>query len=351
MRKRYIDYLRVISMLAVVMIHICTTAMTDFSEGVGTYKGVLFVSVTNLLHFAVPVFFMISGALLLNPKKEMTLERLLKRYILKYAGVILTFCWLFSFIEIVFDSHAIRPVYFLRSFLNMLQGKTWAHMWYMYTLLGVMLILPLLRWIVRMAERKDIVYLIIVFGTFLSILPCLRKVTGFELGIQFPIVSVYVLHMLLGYWIDADVIRWSDKVGKWILVCVGILLVIASYFQVISESCTGFIGEYYSPVMIIYSMALFMLIKNTAKRSDSTQSSKCKVKIAGGGVIDLLSEYSFGVYIIHMFWINLAYKLLGVNPFVLNTVAMIIFLWITIVVLSVLTTIFIKKIPILKMML
>ena len=199
MRKRYIEYLRVISMLAVVMIHICTTAMTDFSDGVGTYKGAIFVSVTNLLHFAVPVFFMISGALLLNPKKEMTLEKLLKKYLLKYACVILIFCWAFAWLEIVFDRRDVRLAYFSQSFLDMLQGKTWAHMWYMYALLGVMLILPLLRWTARMAKGKEIAYLIAVLGFFLSVLPFFNRMTGFKAGIQFPISSVYIFHMLMSY--------------------------------------------------------------------------------------------------------------------------------------------------------
>ena len=279
MRKRYIDYLRVISMLSVVMIHICTTAMTDFNDGIGTYKGVLFVSVTNLLHFAVPIFFMISGALLLNPKKEITLERLLKRYILKYAGVILTFCWLFSFIEIIFDKHDFQLVYIGQSFLNMLQGRTWAHMWYMYALLGVMFVLPLLRWTARMATRTEITYLIILLGVFLSILPLAEALTGFEMGTQFPIISVYLFHMLLGYWIDTGSIHWSNKAcGAVVAGCV-ILLFIDSYYTVMRESWVGFAGGYSSPIMIMYSIALFMIIKN--KTNDAREEHMTRTKMGG----------------------------------------------------------------------
>ena len=282
MHKRYIDYLRVISMLSVVMIHICTTAMTDFDDGIGTYKGALFVSVTNLLHFAVPVFFMISGALLLNPKKEMTLEKLLKKYLLKYACVIIVFCWAFAWIEIVFDQHDIQLAYFLQSFLNMLQGKTWAHMWYMYTLIGVMLILPILRWIVMMAKGKEITYLIAVFGFFLSVLPFFNRITGFNAGIQFPISSVYIFHMLLGYWIDTGTIRWSRRTSGIIITCCSALLITASCLHVIKNAGTGFVGDYTSPVMIIYSAALFMLLKNT-EFSAETQATGRTAKIVRGG--------------------------------------------------------------------
>lgn len=282
MRKRYIDYLRVISMLSVVMIHICTTAMTDFSDGIGTYKGALFVSATNLLRFAVPVFFMISGALLLNPKKEISLGKLLKKYILKYACVILIFCWAFALIEIVFDKHDIQFAYFLQSFLNMLLGKTWAHMWYMYALLGVMLILPILRWTAKMAEGRDITYLIVVFGIFLSILPFLNRAVDFNIGIQFPIISVYLFHMLLGYWIDTGIIRWSNKISGIIIATCCALLVVASYADVIWSIETSFIGDYSSPIMIIYAASIFMLLKN-AKYKVGEKMTEPRVRISWGG--------------------------------------------------------------------
>lgn len=347
MRKRYIDYLRVISMLAVVMTHICTTAMTDFSDGIGTYKGVLFLSVTNLLHFAVPVFFMISGALLLNPKKEITLGKLLKKYLLKYASVILIFCWGFALIEIVFNKHDIQLIYFLQSFLNMLQGKTWDHMWYMYTLLGVMMILPILRWTAKLAEGRDITYLVVIFGIFLSVLPSLNGIVDFNIGIQFPVISVYILHMLLGYWIDTEIIHWSNKISGIIITTCCVLLVIVSYFDVMWDFESRVVGGYSSPVMIIYAASLFMLIKN-AKYKVEEKMTEPRARISWGGVIDLLSKYSFGVYIIHMFWINLAYKLFRINPFVPNVVAMMLLLWIVVVVLSVITTMIMKKTPVIR---
>ena len=295
MRKRYIDYLRVISMLAVVMIHICTTAMTDFSDGIGTYKGALFVSVTNLLHFVVPVFFMISGALLLNSKKEMTLGKLLKKYILKYACVILIFCWAFALIEIVFDKHDIQLAYFLQSFINMLQGKTWAHMWYMYALFGVMLVLPILRWTAKMAKGRDIVYLVAIFGMFLSVLPFLNRIVDTNIGIQFPIISVYLFHMLLGYWIDTGVIHWSNKISGIIIVCCCVLLVIASYFDVIWNIETSFLGDYSSPIMIIYAASLFMLLKN-AKYKIAEKKTEPIARISWGGNRFTIKMFFWGIY-------------------------------------------------------
>lgn len=65
----------------------------------------------------------------------------------------------------------------------------------------------------------------------------------------------------------------------------------------------------------------------------------------------MLASCSFGVYIIHMFWINLAYKLFGINPFVPNAFVMMIGLWIVVACLSVLTAMLMKKVPIINKLL
>lgn len=351
-RKQYIDYLRVISMLAVVMIHVCTTAMTDFTDGNGTMKGVLFYGARNVLHFAVPIFFMITGALLLNPQKDISLHKLLKSYIFKYVCVILTFCWAYSLIEIIFNNHDLKPIYFLQSFFDMLQGKTWAHMWYMYSLLGIMLVLPILRWVARMADKQHILYLIIVLGLFLSILPFIKDMTGFNLGVALPINSEKFLFLLLGYWIDQKAIRINRKLSTIIIFCCIITLTVTAWFQVIKGVYLDYVPSYSSPFIVIYSASIFSLFRtkerNMVQTSDKNKTGKLK-KIEKS-VIDLLSTCSFGVYLVHMFWINLAYKFLEINPFTPNAFMMMFIVWFAVVLLSVITTKILKIILPFKLM-
>lgn len=269
--KRYIDYLRVISMCAVVMMHVCVTAMSEFSDGMGTMKGALFCGVKNILNFAVPVFFMITGALLLNPEKDISLQKLLKSYILKYACVILTFCWAYSLIEIIFNNHNLRPIYFLWSFADMLQGKTWDHMWYMYSLLGVLFALPILRWIAKMARGKDIIYLMVILGAFLSVLPFVEEMTGFRLGIVFPITADTFLLLLLGYWSDQEIIHLKNSLIVAIIIGSVVILGFAAYFQIIRDINLVYISRYGSPILIVYSLAIFVLIRKVGMKESLKQ--------------------------------------------------------------------------------
>lgn len=95
-RIAYLDYLRVISMLGVVFNHIFVTARTDFSNHSQNFE-ILCWCIRGVMHFCVPIFFMISGFLFLNPKKIITIKDLFKKYILKYIFIILTFGWRICF--------------------------------------------------------------------------------------------------------------------------------------------------------------------------------------------------------------------------------------------------------------
>ena len=153
--------------------------------------------------------------------------------------------------------------------------------------------------------------------------------------------------MLLGYWIDTEVIHWKNGINVAVIGGCCLVLIISSYFSVMEKVDIGFTAGYYSPVMIVFAIALFVLIRNISLNLKPDTETKPKNRI-GVGLINLLSRCSFGVYIVHMFWINLAYKFLRINPFVPNALLMMILLWVAVLVLSVLTTMLMKKIPFLN---
>ena len=71
-RKRidYIDWLRIISALAVIGIHITMTQPNNYSvQEIGRDNYIILTCVYTLIQWAVPVFLMISGNLLLHSNK------------------------------------------------------------------------------------------------------------------------------------------------------------------------------------------------------------------------------------------------------------------------------------------
>lgn len=338
MRKKYIEYLRVFSMFAVIAIHVCITAMNTFGNG-SIFAKTLYLSIRNIFHFAVPVFFMISGALLLSPNKEMPIIKLIKSYVAKYAGVIIVFGSAFALMEHVFTTKTINITTIFSAFSNMLNGRSWDHMWYMYALLGVTLFIPVMRVIVQNFNRPERCYILTILAIFLSFLPFMKECFSFSIAVSFPISSVYCMYMLMGYWIDAEEFHMKQGVSKMIVVILSFVIISLSAIQARTGISTEMFTAYSSPIIALFSGAIFQIAKNC----DSILVSKETPKI-----IRELGRVSFGVYIIHMFWINIIYKLLNINPFSSNCIIGFLGVFLVVSVLSVCSAWILKKIPLIK---
>lgn len=72
----YLDVLRTVATLAVILLHLSATGYKAAPQG--SAAQVICWCYNFLSRFAVPVFVMISGAIFLNPNRAVTLEKLLK---------------------------------------------------------------------------------------------------------------------------------------------------------------------------------------------------------------------------------------------------------------------------------
>ena len=94
--------------------------------------------------------------------------------------------------------------------------------------------------------------------------------------------------------------------------------------------------DYASPFMAIYSFAVFIWIM----KSKHFLLLDCRFR----GWLKLLSVNSFGIYVFHMLWINVIYKVMKYNPISegLWTIPLLI---VIVIILSLITSIIFRKIP------
>lgn len=146
-RKRieYIDWLRIISAIAVIGIHITMTQPNNYSvQEIGKSNYTILTCVYTLIQWAVPVFLMISGNLLLHSNKLAFTK--VKKMSLRMGAVLLLFGSVFALLEQVFERKTLEIGMLPNSVLMTLQQKSWSHLWYLYILIGIYLILiPLKR--------------------------------------------------------------------------------------------------------------------------------------------------------------------------------------------------------------
>lgn len=197
MRISYIDLLRCMCAFAVVGIHITMTQPNNYSiEELGICNYIILTSVYALVQWAVPVFLMISGNLLLHAK-QITLEKV-KRYVLRMFSVLMLFGTAYAILALVFEQKTFSLVMLPQAILMTLERNSWSHLWYLYVLIGIYFILIPLKRFVDNAENKELyaLLLILIMGNFL--VPEVNSVFDINLD-GFMTLNQYIAYFLMGY--------------------------------------------------------------------------------------------------------------------------------------------------------
>lgn len=213
-------------------------------------------------------------------------------------------------------------------------------MWYMYSLFGAMLFLPVLKLMVKHFSEAENKFILVVGFLFLCVIPMIEFWIGKNFYIEFPMNCVYCYYMLIGYWIDKGWLRiktWIASTGAVISV---ILLILEAWLRVEYNRDIA-LSANFSPIMFLWAFCIYNIMLNRIGNDK-------EYKPATERIIEFLSKHSFGVYIVHMFWINVLYKLIKFNPFTHNAVLSMLGLWVVTVVASVVTTMILKRIPLVK---
>ena len=82
-RETELDILRFLAMLSVIVIHVCAGPMKVLSSK--SFDFIVINSLFSMVTWCIPIFVMISGGLFLNPKKEITTNKIFSKYIKRFV--------------------------------------------------------------------------------------------------------------------------------------------------------------------------------------------------------------------------------------------------------------------------
>ncbi|SEW40004.1 acyltransferase [[Clostridium] fimetarium] len=323
-RKMWIDYLRIISAFAVIMIHVVYLGRLTFWVGTDTTICLIFF---NSLCFAVPIFVMITGYLQLNPEKEYNF----KKSIIRIVSVLCIFGVIYAWMELIFIEHAISFDQIGKTIINMIQGKSWVHLWYLYMLIGLYLIIPFLRTWIKYASEREIKYFLILNFVFNSVLVRLAHY-GISSAFYIQISTIFPFYLVLGYYLGNYRKKVSGKViGIAWCVCLVSLYIVSAYLKILFDAY-----NYNNIITIVMVILIFLTFKTLPEVHWGRNAKAC---------IDSFARCSFGIYILHMVFVNALYKFLKVNPYKYWTVIFWIVISLVIFILSWITSLLLMKLP------
>lgn len=337
-KKVYIEVLRGLATIAVVFLHVVMTLVANYSvEEIGVYNYAIFNDCYMLVKWAVPCFIMITGALLLNPKKELN-EKKIKKYIVRMIMVLATFGVAYALMELIFNAKTFSVRFILKAIINTLEGKSWSHMWYIYLLIGLYLLtLPLRKIIANCTTRemKRIIIMLIV-GNFL--IPSINSVMGTEFE-TYMLVSEYITYYLVGYYITADNFRFSTLKVLFVLVSsVGFLVISETISLLVAHKQFPLNHQTQNIFTFIMAISVFIFVKQICESKNVVLKSGVRA----------ICKYSFAIYLVHPFFINVIYKVIGFTPLSIPIFLGIIILDISVFALSFIAAVILKKIPVIK---
>lgn len=226
-RKIYIDFIKIIAIFMVLFNHTNTDGFGLFTVAGQSVLYPFYLGIAILIKAAVPLFFLCTGALLLN--KEEPYKVILKKRLLRFLIVLL----IGSLINYFYQGFYLKQFDMSISdfIVRIYSGNIVGSYWYLYAFLAYILMLPFIRILARHMRTKDFQYLVLFYLFYRSLdiaegLIWNGNVTTNESWIVFGTLN-YVFYSLMGYYIDQR-LRESDFTKK--NVCI---LLVASIISIV----------------------------------------------------------------------------------------------------------------------
>ncbi|KZU28478.1 hypothetical protein Nizo2535_2268 [Lactiplantibacillus plantarum] len=274
-RYYYLDCIKIFAIIFVVFNHTNARGFFLFSQQMNSPLFYFYLLVSLVCKVAVPLLFMVSGALLLNKKESLGV--LWKKRILRYTIIVIVF----SFIRYLFDLQYYNnwnSFTLLGFFRYIYAAPMEIPYWLLYTYLAALIMLPFLRALATKLSEQEFKYLIYLQLILTGILPIMQYV--FRMGsvdLSVPFVSTDVIfYMLLGYYLHVrrpDIAANKSIVRTvWILAFLGLVITIAMVLyqfhltHVLSEQSSQ---TFFMLFTILPAGAIFLLFQNHEQKLKS----------------------------------------------------------------------------------
>lgn len=253
------DQLRVLASIAVVFIHASAEVVVEANpNSIDWHMGNLYDAISR---WGVPAFVLVSGALLLDPSKDESPDVFFRKRINRILWPII-FWSVVYFIYRAFWGSGLDLRLAIRSLMI---GRPFAHLWYIYMIPGLYLLVPSLRTYIRSSNPLERHVITISLLTLFS-LSSVAQVIYYQIPqteLVFTAFVPYVAYFLCGYQLR---LLDLDKIETWwLMIAIGGLSVSMIVGTELLTSQLGLIRglllyDYLSPPVVIISVAVFILI-------------------------------------------------------------------------------------------
>lgn len=316
-RVAYADLLRVLATVGVIVIHVCSLWFYDV--GVSSAAWGVYNVYDGLVRWCVPLFVMLSGMFLLDPKKSLTLPGLFFKNILRVFVALVVWGAVYAVVDFGFVDGRFTLQSILAALKTALLGQTHYHLWFLYIILGLYLVTPILRAFVKGASRRDFHYFFALCFLVTFLLPVAlqfrpsQTLSTYLSRLNLHLVAGYVGYFVAGYYLRTYTL---SRLAEGIFYVLGVIGGVVTVWGTASLSRAsgapvGILYDYLSPNVCCMAVAVFVLFRYLLGVSEERNRRR---SLAG------VAQVTFGIYLVHDLFLML-FRHLGIASLPIPAVA------------------------------
>jgi surface polysaccharide O-acyltransferase-like enzyme len=294
-----VDLIRVVGILAVIICHASVYAINSPMFNPTVLQWCMVNVYQSIGHLGVPLFIMLTGALLLAPsKKDENMSSFFKK---RFSRVGLPFLfWGFAYFiwDFYVENYPVTSAFIISGILR----GPYIIFWYLYMLVGLYLLTPMLRVMVAHFTEKLFKYFMIIWFIGVALIPLISLASNGQIFLD---TNVFVIPLCIGYFVlgayFANVKVRRDILTLFIVLGVS-LTFIATYFMTkyVGGANSYFFQDYASCTIILASVSLFILLNSyrvVVKPQGIIQREKISLKQR---IMQVISKNSLAIFLLHM---------------------------------------------------
>jgi len=335
-RQLSLDLMRITAMAAVVVLHV--SGMKWSEAAAGSFEWHVLNIFDSLVQWAVPVFVMISGSLFLGSEK--TVKQIYSKNLLRILTAFIFWSFLYA-VGMIFSGNAPKDI------VKAFTGGAY-HMWFLFMIAGLYMIVPFLRLIVK--DEKLTRYFLILSFIFAFVFPQLIKIISVSSGggalfleeltgkFRLNFVIGFQFYFVLGYYLNRHVLPGKSAAAVYICGLAGFIFTVLMTVAISGRQDLDPLMFYDSFTLNVLSEAVCVYV--FFKRRFDGRSS--------GRVVSALSKYTFGVYLVHAYFIYFFDTYTGFGPLSFNPVLAVPAVTAAVLIVSFLLSAALNAIPVLR---
>ena len=293
-RLFYADILRALAIFGVIILHNAADyddQLRDIPQS-HWWAGAIW---NGLVRFCVPLFVALSGAFLLRSDKAVTFSDVFKKRLPKILIPLIFWSIIYILYAGIVSQGGIRSINWAQQLKIFYQGPVIYHLWFLYMMVGIYLLYPVINLFITAASPIHVRYFILIWFLSNCIMKLIDLLTGTTFGIENSFFTDYVGYFVLGYYLTHYKFTRTELRVAYCLGLLGFIIsLLTPYICVLFnlEHRSEVIESDFTPDIALSVSALILWFKNI----EYSQGPPGVIQ----RLVNTISKESFGIYLVHV---------------------------------------------------